>query len=841
MKKLYLLLFLFVMVGPILAQLQSPDEFLPHKLGAHFTPHHLLVDYYEHVADQSPLVKLVPYGFSNQDRPMMVAIVTSEANHERLEDIRLNNLRIAGIEDGAVEPALSKALVWLSFSVHGNEAAGSEAAHQVIYDLVNPDNARTKAWLDNTVIILDPSVNPDGYSRYTHWVRNVTSDDINMDIQDIEHMEPWPGGRVNHYLFDLNRDWAWQTQLESRQRMELYNNWLPHVHADLHEMGHESPYYFAPAARPYHPYITKWQRDFQTDIGKNHAKYFNQEGWLYFTKEVFDLFYPSYGDTYPTYSGAIGMTYEQGGSRVGGRAVKLKNNEVLTLKDRIDHHVTTALSTIEITSVNDERVISEFQDFYDMSSNNPPGKYKSFVIKKDKSGRRLLALANLLERQGIQYGTVSANSKISGYVYSQADQGSLQAEVGDMVVSAYQPKGLLTQILLEPSAALEDSVTYDITAWSLPYAYGLDAVASTSRIDPSPLDMSFDTGELTKSYAFLIPRTDLESVKYISKLIEKEISVRIIPKTFTYKGVTCEAGTAVVTRADNRSKDDELMSIMLEAKKVSPLAQVIPIDGGFAEEGHDLGSGKVYLVEQPKILTLSGEGVSTNGHGQIKWYFDRAIDYPLSVVDVANWGRIDLDKYNTLILPEGWYSISQGMRERISSWVDAGGKLIAIGSATTKLMDQKGFGLKRYATDGEKSTAEKENKEADLAARYNHYSESERRSISDYVPGAIFGLTVDPTHPLGYGMGDTYYSLRTSSTTFPLQVDAANVIVHPKDGEKVVGFAGAKIRQRLQDSAAFVVEDKGRGTVIYMADNPLYRGFWYNGLFLFSNAVFVVQ
>ena len=837
------LLFLFwILVGQMVhAQLQTPDDFLPHKLGEHFTPHHLLVDYYEHVAEQSPLVKLVPYGKTNQDRPMLVAIVTSEANHARLEDIRLNNLRMAGIEEGAVDAGLSKGLVWLSFSVHGNEAAGSESAHQVLYDLADPSNTRTKAWLDNTVVILDPSINPDGYSRYTHWVRNVTMDEVNTDVQDIEHQEPWPGGRVNHYLFDLNRDWAWQTQVESQQRMKLYNQWLPHVHADLHEMGHESPYYFAPAAKPYHPYITKWQRDFQEDIGRNHAKYFDKEGWLYFTKEVFDLFYPSYGDTYPTYSGAIGMTYEQGGSRVGGRGVKLSNNEVLTLKDRIDHHHTTALSTIEITSVNADRVIKEFSDFYNTSSSNPPGRYKSFVIKKDKSGQRLRELSELLEKQDIEYGTADKSSTVNGFVYSRASQGSLKIEEGDLVVSAYQPKGLLAQILLEPSAELEDSVTYDITAWSLPYAFGLEAVASTARMNPSPLKMEFDTDELTTAYAYVIPRSDMESVKYISRLIKDGLSVRILPKSFEYKGVTCEPGAAVVTRADNRSRGDQLLDMMNTAKASAPQAVVIPVDGGFADSGPDLGSGQVYLVEQPKVLTISGDGVGTNAHGQIKWYFDRAIDYPLSVVDLSRWNQIDLDKYNTLILPEGWYQVSDRMRSQISTWVNEGGKLIAIGSATGKLMDQDGFALKRFATDEEASSSKKENKAADLAARYNHYSESERRAISDYVPGAIFGLAVDQSHPLGYGMGDIYYSLRTSSTTFPLTVDAENVIIHPKGNAKVLGFAGSKIREKLNDSAAFVVEDKGRGTVIYMADNPLFRGFWYNGLFLFSNAVFVVQ
>lgn len=841
MRRLFSLIFIIsTAYTASVAQLQSPDEFLPHKLGEHFTPHHMLVDYYEHIAANSPLVKLVNYGTTNQDRPLMIAIVTSEANHARLDDIRMNNLKLAGIEEGEVDLASSRAITWLSFSVHGNEPAGSESAPHVIYDLVDPNNRKTKAWLDNTVVILDPSINPDGYSRYTHWVRNVTMDENNLDVQDIEHAEPWPGGRVNHYLFDLNRDWAWQTQIESQQRMALYNKWLPHVHADLHEMGHQSSYYFAPAAKPYHPYITQWQRDFQEDIGKNHAKYFDEEGWLYFTKEVFDLYYPSYGDTYPTFSGAIGMTYEQGGGSVGGRGVDLSNGETLTLKDRIDHHKTTALSTIEVTSVNAEKVISEFKTFYNTSKNKPPGKYKSFIIKKDKSGARVKALAELLERQDISYGTVAASSNVNGYHYNSFSNERVAVAPGDLVVNANQPKGLLAQVLLEPSSELEDSVTYDITAWSLPYAYGLDAVALESKTSAVDMSWTNEKSEITDAYAYLVPHTDVSSIQFVSKLLAQDISVRILSKKIKLYDTDYNAGTAVITRADNRSLGVDLVHIMEATLEEHP-TRVDNISGGFADAGFDLGSRRNYLIEKPRVLAISGERVSTNAFGQIKWYFDRVIDYPLSVVDINRFSRVDLDAYNTLILPEGWYTLTEGMRSKISSWVSSGGKLISIGSANRKLMDQDGFGLKRYATDEEKSEDRQSNEAADLAARYNHYSESERKSISDYVPGAIFELEVDASHPLGFGLGEKYFSLRTSSTTFPLLVGADNVILHPKENGNVLGFAGSKIKQRLNDSAAFVVESRGSGQVIYMADNPLFRGFWYNGLFLFSNALFLVD
>lgn len=828
----------------LFGQLKSPSEFLPHNLGEHFTPHHMLVDYYQHVAENSPLVKLVEYGHTNQDRPLIMAIVTSEANHAKLEDIRLNNLRMAGIESGVPDVAAAKAMVWLSFSVHGNEAAGSEAAHQVIYDLVNPSEQRTKAWLDNTVIILDPSINPDGYSRYTHWVRNVTMDENNPDVQDIEHNEPWPGGRVNHYLFDLNRDWAWQTQLESRQRLKVYNQWLPHVHADLHEMGHESSYYFAPAAKPYHDYIRKWQRDFQTEIGKNHAKYFDQNGWMYFTKEVFDLFYPSYGDTYPTFSGAIGMTYEQGGSRVGGRGVDLQSGETLTLKDRVEHHLTTALSTIEITSVNADRVINEFAKFYDETSSNPPGKYKTFVIKKDASGERINALRLLLDRQDIQYVTPQAATSFRGFDYDTRTNGSMDVAPGDLVVSAYQPKGLMAQILLEPSSTLEDSVTYDITAWSLPYAYGLSAIASEQKmtnVKPYEDMKPKKRGDLlVDSYAYIVPHSDMTSVATVSQLAANKVRMRVISTEVEIEGNKFGAGSALITKADNRKLGDKLLEHLNRAKQEHGAA-IHMVATGFVASGYDLGSRRNALMTQPKVLAISGDGIGANAFGQIKWYFDRVINYPLSVVDIDRLGRTNFDKYNTIILPDGWYRLPSNVLSKLSTWVNEGGKLIAISGATRNLMDKEGFGLKKYATDSEKSEAKKSNEAADLAARYNHYSERERLAISDYVPGAIFELDVDKTHPLGFGLGDKYWSLRTSSTTFPLLVGADNVIVHPKTQKNVVGFAGNKIRERLNDSAAFLVESKGRGNVIYMTDNPLFRGFWYNGLFLFSNALFLVD
>ncbi|MEO0875835.1 MAG: M14 family zinc carboxypeptidase, partial [Bacteroidota bacterium] len=256
LKQLLLWLSLALLPTALVAQLQSPSDFLPHELGETFTPYHLLVDYFQYVAANSEQVVLEEYGSTYEDRPLMVAIVSSPENMAQLEAIRLNHLRRAGLEEGAPDPSLDRAVVWLSYTVHGNEPAGSESSLGVVYDLANTANTEVQDWLKNTIVILDPVLNPDGNSRYVHWYRSIatTSRDINPAVR--EHREPWPGGRVNHYMFDLNRDWAWQTQIESQQRIVKYHQWMPHVHADLHEQWYNNPYYFAPAAQPYHTYIT---------------------------------------------------------------------------------------------------------------------------------------------------------------------------------------------------------------------------------------------------------------------------------------------------------------------------------------------------------------------------------------------------------------------------------------------------------------------------------------------------------------------------------------------------------------------------------------------------------
>lgn len=832
MQRILLLCYL-LLPGVIFAQLRTPGEFLPHELGETFTPHHLLVDYFEYVAENSAQVQLIEYGRTNEQRPLLLAFASTAENLNQLEAIRTNHLRRVGILEGSPDPSLDRAIVWLSFSVHGNEAAGSEASMGVLYDLANTNDPRTQQWLENTIIILDPSVNPDGYSRYTHWYRGVANQIPNAAPFVQEHREPWPGGRVNHYLFDLNRDWAWQTQVESRQRIVQYQQWFPHIHADLHEQYYTNPYYFAPAARPYHQYITGWQADFQKEIGSNHAKYFDREGWLYFTKERFDLFYPSYGDTYPTFTGAIGMTYEQGGHSRGGRAIELPTGDTLTLNDRVAHHRTTALSTVEIASLNLERLQQNFTEYFQNAQDNPSGPFKSYVIKADVAPDRVRALMLLLDRNGIQYGRLGNSRSLSAFDYTTGRTTTANLTSDDLVISAYQPLSVLTQVLLDPRSELEDSLTYDITAWSLPYAYGLQAYATGERIDPAPMpeEMSQDAPAFDESaYAYAIRWHSVADARLLAQLLAAGVQVRTTTRTLESGGYSFDPGTIVITRADNR-KVEGFSGTVRRLAEVNG-QEVYSLQTGLSDSGPDIGSDGLELISAPNVAVVAGESVSPNSFGQVWYYMEQDLGYPIHVLYDSDLPG-DLSNVDVLILPEGNYGLSEANMEAMSRWVQGGGKLIPIGSALNAFTKYSTFGLKRKNGNGDSENA-------DTTDQLEDYGGQERRYISNTTAGAIYEVTMDESHPLSYGIGPKYFSLKTGSRSFQFLDRGWNAGTIGAD-PLISGFVGEKAQERFRNSLTFGIEEKGRGQVIYLVDNPLYRGFWESGKFLFSNALFMVR
>jgi Zinc carboxypeptidase len=820
-------------------QLRSPDDFLPHHLGEQFTPHHLLVDYYQHVARHSRQVQLKEYGRTSENRPLLYAVISSPENMANLEALRINHLRKTGLVEGT-PTANSPAVVWMSMNVHGNEPASSETSMDLLHHLVNPAEKEIQNWLKNTIVIIDPCVNPDGYSRYTHWYMNASDNVPNPHPDAREHREPWPEGRYNHYLFDLNRDWAWATQVETQRRLEVYHQWMPQVVPDFHEMQYSEPYYFAPAAPPYHRSITPFQRDFQVEIGKNHAKYFDKAGWLYFSKEIFDLFYPGYGDTYPTFNGAIGMTYEQGGIRAG-RTVLLENGNFLTLKDRIQHHLKTALSTLEMASKNADRLNKNFEAFFQKSQKSPSGLYQSYIIKKNNSKDKIKSLCTLLDRHKIKYGTVKSASQMNGFDYINAKESvNFNVSEGDLVINARQPMGILTQVLFDPSSEIADSLTYDITAWALPYAYGLETYASKKEIEvnaPYPFAPAMvDVKSTETAYAYIMRWQSLSNAHFLSLAVQRGIKVRAAREPFEIEGKTYQSGTLVFTRADNmllgERFDREMTALALQNEQ-----DLTAVYTGFVSKGRDFGSERLDLLTKPAVAVLYDDDVDENGYGQVWHFFETELKMPITPLRVMDVGRVKLSSFNVIVMTDGKYSKLDSLSViRLKTWVSEGGKLILIGDALSLFEDKKDFVLTKFASKKDEDIALSTENSEKMRRRYAHFCDAERDAASDNIPGAIFKVSLDNSHPLGYGLGNTYYSLKTSNNAYQVLKNVWNVGYIGKDLQ-VFGFAGQRVREAQRNTSIFSVQSLRRGHVVYMTDNPLFRAFWYQGKFLFANAV----
>ena len=819
-------------------QLQSPDEFLGYQLGDRFTRHHRVIDYFEHVAEISDRVQIEQYGETNEGRPLITAFVASPENMGQLEEIRKNNLRRAGLESGNIE-GTSAAIVWLSYNVHGNESVSMESSMQTLYALADPSNARSQEWLSNTVVVIDPCLNPDGRDRYANWYNQMVGQRPNVLPEAREHAEPWPGGRGNHYMFDLNRDWAWMSQVELQARVPHYNKWMPQVHVDFHEQGVNSPYYFAPAAEPYHEAISPWQREFQQLIGNNHAKYFDEESWLYFTRQVFDLLYPGYGDTWPMFNGAIGMTYEQAGGGRAGLGILTEEADTLTLADRILHHHTTGLSTIEATVMNHDRVLEEFSQYF---SQDQTGEYSMYVVKDVAGSDVSPVITSHLDKQGLQYSFASAAGSASGYHYATGKTTRFEIAEGDMILSTNQPKASLLRVLFDPRPTLSDSLAYDVTSWALPYIYGFDAYAVTSssgrrqtvQTQAAPvMRAKIEIADIESPYAYLVEWESFEDARFLAALFEKDIKLRYAETPFEMKGHQFEAGTLIITRTGNRHMGDAFDAFVKEtaAAHNQPLHAVAT---GLVTKGADFGSGDVPFLKRPRVAALTGSPMSTYSAGEIWHYFDQQLTYPITLLNARGFNPRVLNDYDVLILPSGSYGsvLTTNILNALRQWIRDGGRLIALERATSFLAGKEGFRLKT-------KEAKKPAKDSlDLATR--RYELRDRYNISDDVPGAIYRVNLDNSHPLAFGYGDVYFTMKRSDDIYKYLDNNSdwNVGVIPKDGH-LSGFVGAEVKSNLEEGMVIGIQDMGSGDIVYLADNPLFRGFWYNGRLLMANAIFM--
>lgn len=841
MKRFLPLYFFFcTLIWTVQAQIQTPEQFLGYKPGDRFTPHHRMVDYFEHIAANNPNVKLIQYGETNEKRPLIVAILSSAENMADLEQIRTDNLKRTGMVDG--KPSTSVPINWMSFNVHGNESVGMEAAISSFYTLANPENAKSQEWLKNQVVIIDPCINPDGRDRYSNWYNQKMNTTLQPDLQSVEHNEPWPGGRANHYLFDLNRDWAWQVQVESQARMKLYNQWMPQLHLDFHEQGINNPFYMAPAAEPLHEQLTAWQHEFQDTFGRNTAKYFDEAGRFYFTKERFDLLYPSYGDSYPMFNGAIGMTIEQGGGGQAGVGGFDAVGDTVTLSYRIQGHYTAAMSAAEVTSQHGAKLLSEFEKFFDENSSSPKGQYKSFVIKGESNPAQVAKLLELLDKNKIVYGKAGAKSGLKGFSYSSGKSESFSTSEEDIIINAYQPKAVLTQLLFEPNPVLHDSITYDITSWSMPYVYGLEAYALETRVDAAGeyAKPTFTANVADKTpVAYIAAWEGTRDAAFLSALLTADIRVKYNEFPFEVEGKSFPAGSLMITKGGNEYVPNFDQKVVEIANKFG--VNLATTMSGYVDKGKDFGSPNIRVIQAPNVALVGGQGTNSLNYGAIWHFFEKELNYPLVNLELENMARYDLSKYTVLILPSmRGGGLSKSAEENLMEWVRGGGKVIAIDGALNLFANKEGFALKSFDSDDEKKAAQKKLDSLAKAERLTPYQEGERVAISGGAAGAIYQITMDETHPMGYGTGGTYYALKNNSSKFTYLSNGANAGIIANNDAYRTGYIGFKIKSSMGESMAIGVENAGRGEIVYFVDDPIFRGFWESGKLILSNAIFMV-
>lgn len=801
---------LFVILGAIsfsFGQIQSPSEFLGYELGDSFTRHHKVVEYYQQLAAADPdRVVLEQYGETNEGRPLYLVFLGGKDIISNREAIRVNHLKsLVG------ESNNDHSIVWLSYNVHGNESVSTEASMKTAFELLTAK----REYLENTLVIIDPCINPDGRDRYVNWYNQTKNNRVQPDPNSAEHFEPWHSGRTNHYVFDLNRDWVWMTQVESQARLPQYQKWQPQIHVDFHEQGVDQPYYFAPAAEPLHEVITDFQKQFQDEIGRNHAKYFDANGWLYFTKERFDLLYPSYGDTYPTYHGAIGMTYEQGGSGRAGLAIRNSEGNLLTLKDRIAHHFTTGISTVEIASKNGGRLQKEMANFVQEGLNDP----KTYVLSG--SADNLKALTQLLEKHQITYG-LGKGSLVSGYDYRTQTQKRIKADENSIIIPAGQVKNKLIHVLLEPNTKLNDSITYDITAWSLPFAYDVNALLSTKKVPFSKTEFVHTPNPISKdAYAYVMDYQGFASQKALAALLDRGMTVRTSYSDFKVDGSSFHAGASILLAAENKNLENALAEISEEFE-----VDFKGVSTGFVDSGKDFGSPSVAKTKAVKVALFKGEGISSYNFGEWWYFLEKDLNYPVTVLNTEYLRYYDLDNYDVLIMPDGNYrNFDDHTLSTIEQWISSGGKLIAQSGALSALSRQGSFNIK---------TKERNRPSTDPLLPYEL---QEREGIKNYITGAIFKTKVDTTHPVAYGYDSNYYGLKLNSNAYEL-LPSGNLASFEADTTPIAGFAGSNTLEPLSKSLFIGTENHGRGNVIYFTDNPVFRGFWYGAKRFVANAIF---
>jgi len=806
----------------------TPDDVLGYRIGERHSRPDEIVRYFESVAEASDRVLLEVHGSTFEGRPLVHAIVTSAANHARLEEIREANLRLYA-DPGAVSQSRLEtmpAIVYLAYSVHGNEASGSEASLLALYHLAAGRGVAIDPVLDSLVVIIDPMLNPDGRSRFVDWVNGNRGAVPVTDPQDREHNEPWPGGRTNHYWFDLNRDWLPLAQPESRARLRLFGSWHPQLLCDFHEMGREETFFFQPGvASRTNPNTPDVNQDLTARIGAFHARAFDRIGQPYFSEESFDDFYYGKGSTYPDLNGAVGILFEQASSR--SRAVETGTG-VLEYPRSIRNQFVATLSSLAAAVALRTDLLLNQRDFYAGVGEWADGlDYEGWLIDRKDEGERSEELALLLMRHGIRVHELNAPLEVAGQRYEAG---------AAWIAPLRQSQGRLLKSMMERVTEFRDSVFYDVSAWTLPLAYDVNAV-QVQRIPGGVLGGEFHPVDPAEAHAsgpgpsavgWLLPWGSASAARALVRWIESGYEARLVTRAFTTEtgGELRDfpAGTVLLApRRDGRLVPQSEQGALLADLGLDREAGLVSVASAFTVVGPDLGGPSARLIERPEVAILVGPGVSGSRAGEVWHLLSSTTGLPVTLLDVDRVQRADLERYGVILLAGG--SITERATEPVSDWVQSGGTLVVIGSAVSWAVDAKLLELESRPFDADSVLAGTEWGDLSVA----------RSALS--VPGTILGTRLDPTHPLSFGIGDSLPLFVSSGEFYDPAPEPGRTVGVYSDSPVLSGWLSDAREAQVAGAAALSVESRGRGRVIGIHAYPAFRGYWLGGARLVWNSV----
>ena len=832
MKKLLLLLipslFLNAQVGLdyYLGDLSEYNKSIPtplsvigHEVGEFHISHDKLSHYVQEISRASNRVKLVNRGKSYENRTSWLMIITSESNHSRLEEIRKQHLELSNSKNKDIDVSNMPIVVYQGFSVHGDEPSGSNASLPLMYHLLASNSQETIELLENTIILLDPSFNPDGLQRFSQWANSNKNQSLTADPNDREYNQYWPRGRTNHYWFDLNRDMLPNQLVETNAKVKTFTEWLPNILTDHHEMGTNSSFFFQPGVpERKNPLISDLNQALTREIGTYHEKALNSIGSLYYSEEDYDDFFFGKASTYPDANGSIGILFEQGSSR---GHIQESVNGILTFPFTIRNQLTAAFSTLEAAKNMRVKLLNYMKDFYDDQIELNPKSSDNIVFGKLKDESTVYHLADLLNSHKIKFNKISEDVVLNGKKYTKDNS---------FIIPMNQPKRTLINAMFYTQTEFKDSLFYDVSAWTFPLAFNVN-YSYTDNLSKSSVSKLFGE-EVTQTkkpvgnvdskseYAYLFEPHEYYAQAAVYHLIKEGIRVKTATRKFSINGKEFDFGTYLIPVQNQSMNSEDIYNKLLEISNkynINFESQATGITSGI-----DLGSDYFIIVNEPKIGLIVGDGVRSYDAGEIWHLLDTRYNIPITKLDVDDLRYIDLSKYSHIILPD--YNGSKLRSEQINEYINGGGNLIAYRNSVKWVSNN--LNELEFLTN-------------DLKASGVSFSDREKFYGAQQTGGAIFESNIDRSHPVNYGIeSNTLPLFRNSNVYMSKSEQSFNNPITYSSNPLMSGYISEENISLLKNSVPFKVIRSGKGKILLMTDNTNFRAFWFGTNRILLNMLF---